>query len=95
MIEANLEQAAQTYPKDLIEAQLQDIPRIAFTIRLALNGSTPINLSICDLGGGFSLFAVGCASIGMKAMVIDDFSDDWHTRKCVAQNSTPNTAFRH
>jgi len=41
MIEGILEDVARSYPSKLIDDQLGDIPRIAFNIRLALNGADP------------------------------------------------------
>jgi hypothetical protein len=39
MVERILEGVARSYPSKLIDDQLGDIPRIAFNIRLALNGA--------------------------------------------------------
>jgi SAM-dependent methyltransferase len=30
---------------------------------------------VCDVGGGYGLFAVGCAHVGLEAILIDDFFD--------------------
>src|ERR1700721_1855586 len=75
MIEEVLEGVARSYPSKLINGQLQDIPRIAFNIKLALNGADPRAMSICDIGGGVGLFSTGGAALGMKTLLIDDFAD--------------------
>jgi hypothetical protein len=49
MVEEILEGVARSYPSKLIDGQLRDIPRIAFNIRLALNGANPQAMSICDI----------------------------------------------
>jgi SAM-dependent methyltransferase len=74
-VENVLEQVARSYPSDMQPNQLRDIPRIAFNIRLALNGQDPDGLSICDIGGGVGLFSPGCAALGMRVLLIDDFAD--------------------
>ncbi len=70
---------AKEYPADLADAQLRDIPRIAFHISLTMMavGDRPHReLTICDLGGGIGLYSVGCAALGFKRVVlIDDFQD--------------------
>src|SRR5262245_60919333 len=75
MVEEILEGVARDYPSEFIDNQLRDIPRIAFNIRLALNGANPRATSICDIGGGIGLFSVGCAALGMNALLVDDFAD--------------------
>jgi SAM-dependent methyltransferase len=80
MVEGVLESVARSYPSNLIEDQLQDIPRIAFNVRLALNGTDPRTVSICDIGGGVGLFSVGCAALGMNALLVDDFADPVNRR---------------
>jgi 2-polyprenyl-3-methyl-5-hydroxy-6-metoxy-1,4-benzoquinol methylase len=74
-IESVLEEIARSYPSNMQGGQLQDIPRIASHIRLALNGRDPSGLAICDIGGGVGLFSPGCAALGMKVLLIDDFAD--------------------
>src|SRR5262245_66184564 len=72
-IEHTLTEVANSYPIDWLAAnRLRDIPRVAFQIRLALNGAAPGNVSLCDIGGGVGLFAIGCAALGVKVVVIDD-----------------------
>jgi SAM-dependent methyltransferase len=75
MVEKILEDVARSYPSKLIDDQVGDIPRIAFHIRLALNGADPRAVSICDIGGGVGLFSTGCAALGMNALLVDDFAD--------------------
>jgi SAM-dependent methyltransferase len=80
MIPETLEGVAREYPSEFIADQLQDIHRIAFNIRLALNGADARTISICDIGGGIGLFSTGCAALGMKALLIDDFADPINRR---------------
>src|SRR5262245_59761818 len=79
-IERTLREVVTSYPTELIPAQVRDIPRVAFQIALALNGALPQQKSVCDIGGGFSLFSCGCAALGMNVMLIDDFDDDWYPK---------------
>ncbi len=71
----SLDALARQYPQELVKTQLDDVGRIAFNIGLVVaragTGST-----ICDIGGGVGLFAPGCSSLGLKAIVVDDFRDD-------------------
>jgi 2-polyprenyl-3-methyl-5-hydroxy-6-metoxy-1,4-benzoquinol methylase len=85
-----LRKVATQYPKDMIDGQIRDIPRIAFNIGIALERSgsacvkqKPLNeLEICDLGGGVGLFSVGCAAHGLKRTVlVDDFNDSVNYRE--------------
>jgi len=80
MVEKILEGVAREYPSGFIDDQLRDIPRIAFNIRLALNGADASTMSICDIGGGVGLFSTGCAALGMKALLVDDFADPINRR---------------
>jgi predicted RNA methylase len=75
MIERILEGVTRSYSSNLIANQLGDIPRIAFNIKLALDGADPRTTSICDIGGGLGLFSTGCAALGMKTLLVDDFAD--------------------
>jgi len=70
-----LRSIALKYPATLISAQMQDIDRIAFHIRLVQErkGSA---IALCDIGGGIGLFSAGCAALGMKPTLIDDFGDE-------------------
>ncbi|MCK9418605.1 MAG: class I SAM-dependent methyltransferase [Nitrospirae bacterium] len=73
-----LKDCAREYPKDLIDRELMDVPRIAFNISLVLQ-RTEGRVRICDLGGGIGLFSVGCAAIGMSSILVDDFRDKVNT----------------
>jgi 2-polyprenyl-3-methyl-5-hydroxy-6-metoxy-1,4-benzoquinol methylase len=79
-----LRNVANQYPKDMVDAQVRDIPRIAFNIGIALDAAKPNRhneLELCDLGGGMGLFSVGCAAYGMKRTVlVDDFDDSVYHR---------------
>jgi SAM-dependent methyltransferase len=74
----NVEQAltaiAIKYPQSLVGCQLADVRRIAFNIGLVVT-HVGTDGFIVDLGGGIGLFSIGCAALGMRACVIDDFGD--------------------
>lgn len=75
-IEEVLGQLAEAYPPDMVRAQRRDIPRVAFHVALAMGGRDPASLRVADIGGGVGLFAIGCAAVGVKRVVlIDDFRD--------------------
>ncbi|WKU05078.1 bifunctional 2-polyprenyl-6-hydroxyphenol methylase/3-demethylubiquinol 3-O-methyltransferase UbiG [Micromonospora sp. HUAS LYJ1] len=72
-IRNSLERLALSYPPGRRQGLRREIDRQAFQIglvhRLAPGGS------IADIGGGTGLFSVGCAAVGMTAVLIDDFAD--------------------
>ena len=70
-----LEKIALEYPPELVEIQLADLKRIAFHIQLVLTKKAT-DITVCDLGGGIGLFSVGCAALGIKSILIDDFQDE-------------------
>jgi len=74
-----LRNVTNQYPKEIMDIQALDIPRIFFHINIVLDVTNykPHNeLEICDIGGGIGLFSAGCAAYGMKRTVlIDDFDD--------------------
>jgi SAM-dependent methyltransferase len=73
-----LTQLALQYPPNLRQAQLNDVARIAFHIELVRAASPGPEAAprICDIGGGVGLFSLGCAAMGMSAMLVDDFVED-------------------
>lgn len=79
-----LNSVANQYPKEMVDRQIQDIPRILYNIGVALNAAAPKHpgeLELCDLGGGLGLFSVGCAAYGLKRTVlVDDFEDSVNHR---------------
>ena len=74
-----LEDVAKQYPRDQVELQMRDVPRILFnicTVLKAAGSKSRSELELCDIGGGIGLFSVGCAACGVKRMVlVDDFDD--------------------
>lgn len=74
-----LNELARRYPAEMVHDQLRDIPRIVFSVGIALRAvadRAPNDVAICDLGGGVGLFSLACAASGMKRTVlVDDFSD--------------------
>jgi SAM-dependent methyltransferase len=73
-LEDTLRSVAQQYPEALRPGQLLDLPRAAFHIRL-IHERTGNNAALCDLGGGIGIFAPGCAAVGMRVTLVDDFAD--------------------
>jgi 2-polyprenyl-3-methyl-5-hydroxy-6-metoxy-1,4-benzoquinol methylase len=88
-IEVVLRSVAERYPSDLVGDQIRDVPRIAFNIGL-VTSRLGVNVAICDLGGGIGLFSAGCAAIGMRSILVDDFSDSVNFRHA----SVPDTVHR-
>ncbi len=66
---------ARQYPAPLIKSQVRDVPRMAFHIDLVAKHSKGGSPAVADIGGGIGLFSLGCAAVGMKATLIDDFRD--------------------
>lgn len=65
---------AQEYPAELRSHQFSDIDRVAYHIRLVQRYAGPC-ARLADIGGGLSLFSAGCAALGMRAVLVDDFRD--------------------
>jgi SAM-dependent methyltransferase len=59
----------------MVADQLTDLPRIAFHIEL-VSRRKGVNIDICDIGGGVGLFSLGCAALGMRSILVDDFQDE-------------------
>lgn len=78
-LEDILRNIALQYPPDLVAAQLSDVNRIAFHIRL-IRERIPDHAAVCDVGGGVGLFSIGCAALGMDVLLIDDFADNLNER---------------
>lgn len=74
-IRSELSAIARQYPPDLIDQHITDVPRITFHIRLVLR-STGTRACVCDIGGGTSLFSLGCAAFGLQTTLVDDFADN-------------------
>jgi 2-polyprenyl-3-methyl-5-hydroxy-6-metoxy-1,4-benzoquinol methylase len=73
-VNAVLHDIALRYPEELVAGQQRDVPRIAFNIGLVVD-RVGIHASVCDLGGGVGLFSVGCAALGLRSTLVDDFRD--------------------
>jgi hypothetical protein len=63
------------YPPLLRKVFAPAIPRTAWHIDL-VREAVGENSTIVDVGGAVSLFAPGCAAVGMRAILIDDQFDD-------------------
>jgi 2-polyprenyl-3-methyl-5-hydroxy-6-metoxy-1,4-benzoquinol methylase len=71
MIKTQLLKLAHQYPESLKAAQIRDVERIAFHIFLV----SRLGQSLCDIGGGQGFFVLGCAALGIKSTLVDDFQD--------------------
>jgi SAM-dependent methyltransferase len=65
---------AMEYPSELRPRMLSDVPRQSFQID-TLARQIPKGARVCDLGGGHSLFAPGCAALGMDVVLLDRLCD--------------------
>jgi SAM-dependent methyltransferase len=74
-LERQLAHFAAAYPAPVSGDQLADVDRIAFNVRLVTD-RVGTDARIADAGGGIGMFSLACASLGMEAMLIDDFRDD-------------------
>jgi SAM-dependent methyltransferase len=79
-LEALVLEVASSYPQAVRAEQEADVPRTAFHIALATFGRRPAELSLLDIGGGFSPFAPACAALGMDVVMVDDFADPANVR---------------
>jgi SAM-dependent methyltransferase len=76
-IEQQLDSVISRFPPALARSQVADIPRMTFALQL-VERACGLRGALCDIGGGQGLFAVACASLGMKVTMIDDFGDQAH-----------------
>lgn len=65
---------ARQYPPSLVDEQVADIDRIADHIALVAD-RVGTSVELLDLCGGIGLFSVGCAAVGMRVTLVDDFGD--------------------
>ncbi|MGI9591744.1 MAG: class I SAM-dependent methyltransferase [Myxococcota bacterium] len=70
---AELEALARRFPERLVEAQLIDLPRVAFELELVLERKGA-DVALCDVGSGVGLFPAACAQAGMRVTMMDDFA---------------------
>jgi SAM-dependent methyltransferase len=73
-VEKILRDIAAEYPERYRKRVVEEIPRQVFQIGIVLDALGP-GASIVDLGGGTSLFAPGCAALGLNTILLDDFRD--------------------
>jgi SAM-dependent methyltransferase len=73
-VEDTLAGPAARYPAPLVDIELADVPRIAFHLRLVIDHAD--GGPVCDVGGGLGLLSIGCAALGVPAILADDFRDD-------------------
>ncbi|MBZ0135477.1 MAG: class I SAM-dependent methyltransferase [Planctomycetes bacterium] len=73
-IARHLRELAREYPDALAGAQLTDVPRITFHLKLLL-GLVPPGGRVADIGGGIGLFSLGARALGCESVLVDDFRD--------------------
>ena len=73
-IKSRLRELARDYPEALGAAQLNDVPRIAFHLKLLLD-RVPAGARVADIGGGVGLFSPGARVLGCDSILVDDFRD--------------------
>jgi SAM-dependent methyltransferase len=54
--------------------QAGQLERFVFNIRIVAELLGPSG-TICDIGGGWGTFSIGCAALGYRSILIDDFGD--------------------
>ena len=74
-----LRSIAREFPPELAALQLADVERIAFHVEL-VTSRKGTGIAICDVGGGVGLFSLGCATLGMRTTLVDDFRDEVNVR---------------
>lgn len=79
-LERTLALVAREYPAEAREYATSDVKRTAFHIELVRRWKGT-GITICDVGGSISLFSVGCAVLGMRAIVVDKFVTRWPVRE--------------
>ncbi len=70
----HLEQVSRCFPEPVERMHLANLDRTLFDIGLVTE-RRGVTGRLVDLGGGVSLFSVGCAMLGMETVLIDDFAD--------------------
>jgi 2-polyprenyl-3-methyl-5-hydroxy-6-metoxy-1,4-benzoquinol methylase len=68
-----LTRIVDAYPPSL-QGQRGEIARFAFNVAL-VRSLVPAGGSVCDIGGGWGTFSLGCAAVGLQSVLIDDFGD--------------------
>jgi 2-polyprenyl-3-methyl-5-hydroxy-6-metoxy-1,4-benzoquinol methylase len=70
-----LRKLAMRYPEEMREGELASVERTSFHLGLAIQYAGKQDLVIADIGGGHGLFSTGCAALGMKVTLVDDFGN--------------------
>lgn len=73
-LKTTLRETALRYPPQVRQVQVQDVERIAFHVKIVSDRVGP-DATVCDLGGGVGMFSIGCAAVGMRVLLVDDFAD--------------------
>jgi SAM-dependent methyltransferase len=63
------------YPPSLRDGQASLARRFAFEIDLTFARAGTPSPRVCDVGGGWGTFALGCAARGARVTLVDDYGD--------------------
>jgi 2-polyprenyl-3-methyl-5-hydroxy-6-metoxy-1,4-benzoquinol methylase len=72
--------AREYWDEPTIQHMLKDVERIAFHLSL-IGADKSRDRSVCDVGGGVSMFSLACAALGMKSTLVDDFGDPAYVQR--------------
>ncbi|HKS23812.1 MAG TPA: class I SAM-dependent methyltransferase [Thermoanaerobaculia bacterium] len=73
--EALVRDVVKRYPSSLRDGQASLARRFAFEIDLTFERAGTPTPRVCDVGGGWGTFALGCAARGARATLVDDYGD--------------------
>jgi SAM-dependent methyltransferase len=73
-VAATLERVLERFPAEIRSGQLMQVARLAFEVSLVAD-RVPKGGRVCDIGGGWGSFALGCAALGYRTTLVDDFLD--------------------
>jgi len=68
-----LRDLARRFPAALVDAQLRDIERVSYQLRLVTE-RIGTDIALCDIGSGIGLFPAACARLGMRVTMMDDYA---------------------
>lgn len=73
-VAASIQGVLERLPAEIRPGQLMQIVRLTFEVSLVAD-RVPKGGRVCDVGGGWGSFALGCAASGFKTTLVDDFRD--------------------
>lgn len=73
----NLTSIINRFPDAIRNNMMAQMPRFAFEVDL-VRERLPDGATVCDIGGGWGVFALGCAAVGLRPIIVDDWRDPGH-----------------